>query len=166
MVDILNDTAQAHAYDLSLFEPGIENEPKRGKVIEMPQRRENTTARRLENFLKVSYAIFIAAIIVIMFFCLLLCRVQLSELSSQISEAQNQLAIAQSDYTVLSLELKANASVENLEEKSDELGMDKLQKYQIEYFSITDGDETEIIEPEKASGLFSQLSGYFKELLE
>ncbi|MBR6407101.1 MAG: hypothetical protein IKS19_00705 [Clostridia bacterium] len=166
MAELFNDNTEARAYDLSLFEPGIESRPRRGEVLEMPKKRENTTAKHLENFFKASYAIFIAVVIVVMFFCLLMCRVRLDEIGNDISEAQSQLAIAQSDYTVLSLELKSRTSVEKLEEKSEELGMDKLQKYQIQYFSVNDGDKTEIIEPEETPDVFSQVSGFIKELLE
>ncbi len=62
------------------------------------------------------------------------------------------------------MELKSKTSLKTIEEKSDELGMDKLDKHQIEYFSLTDGDKAEIVEPEKSAGIFSQIADFFTNL--
>ena len=62
------------------------------------------------------------------------------------------------------MELKSTTSLKTIEEKSDELGMDKLDKHQIEYFSLTDGDKAEIVDPEKSAGIFSQIAVFFTNL--
>ena len=150
------------AYDLSLFEPQPKEAPKKkNNIIEMPRQRVNQNARRLENFLRVSSAILVVGIIVSLFFSLLMCRVQMTELGDEISATKESLATAQSDYTILEMELKSKTSLKTIEEKSDELGMDKLDKHQIEYFSLTDGDKAEIVEPEKSAGIFSQIADFF-----
>lgn len=154
------------AYDLSLFEtkPKKQEEEKKNNVIEMPAKRVNQNARRLENFIKAGSIILIAAIVFTLFYSLLYCRVQITELHNEINTVEQELSIAKSDYSVLQMELDSKTSLESIEKKSEQLGMRQLEDYQIEYFSLSDGDKAEIVEPTGSENIFSKISEFFSNL--
>lgn len=151
------------AYDLSLFEPKPKEKQVKNdnNVVEFPSERVNLNARRLENFIKACSVILIAGIVFTLFYCLLYCRVQITELHNEINNVESELNIAKSDHDVLEMELSSKTSLDSIEEKSKDLGMRQLESYQVEYFSLSDGDKAEVIDPSESENIFTKTKDFF-----
>ena len=72
-------------------------------------------------------------------------RVQIAELSNQISAAKSELSEAESEYDYLNMQVQSKTSLANVEEYArNELGMKKLDNYQVEYITIKDEAPAEV----------------------
>ena len=72
-------------------------------------------------------------------------RIQLDEINREISAVENQIELAKSDAVKLNNELNAVVSIDNVEEYAvNELGMEKVQDYQVEYIDMSSSDRVEV----------------------
>lgn len=106
-----------------------ENDKRKSKVRILQEQR---TAFSRAVFL------FISALLIIAMFCVVLnTYVKKNELTHEISQLQNQLAVAESENTRINSELNSLVSMSMIEQYAvDELGMSKVQSNQIRYIDV------------------------------
>ena len=159
--------ASNNAYDFSLFETSPKPVEKKSNVIKISQqKRVNRNAQRLESFLRICGIVIVAVTVLTLLYMFVMCRVKITELSDQINTERTTLTAEQTEYTRMLMELESKTSLKNVEEKAEELGMRKLEKHQIEFFSISEGDKAEIVKPEQEDNIFTRIANFFKSLWE
>lgn len=72
---------------------------------------------------------------------LIYCRVILTNLQVELNAAQSELAASQSEYTSLQMKYNSLLAPDKVEEYArNELGMVKLENYQVRYFDMSGGN--------------------------
>lgn len=93
-------------------------------------------------------------------------KVELSRITNEQSELNAQLAQLQEDNLSLASELESKTSLVKVEDYAEnELGLVILDKTQIEYVEIENGNTIEVIEKDE-SGLWTSVKNWFDEVLE
>lgn len=126
------------AYDLSRFEPKEERSHQ-------PKRRRKPKYRLRQDLPRVIAMLMVMTVAIGIFGYMLYSRVQIAELSNQISAAKSELSEAESEYDYLNMQVQSKTSLANVEEYArNELGMKKLDNYQVEYITIKDEAPAEV----------------------
>ena len=130
------------AYDLSRFEPSRRARQSRPKlVVASPSVKARARARLAAALKTVAVLAVLAAVVV----ATLYSRAVLTELNCQISDSVEELRNLESEQTRLSAELESKISLRNVEEYATQtLGMAPLNKDQITYVNLSDGDRIEL----------------------
>ena len=68
-------------------------------------------------------------------------RAMLVEVNEQVNAANKQLKILESEKTRLDMELESMVSLKNIEELAENMGLAKVEKYQVEYIDLSQGDK-------------------------
>lgn len=132
------------AYDFSLFEPKRPGEapppaPKRKK------RRAKAAGVLTSASVRPAQAVRWGAaglLCLMALISIILCDVQITSLSDQISKKQSQLTSAKADEVRLDMQLQSRVSLDNVEKYATEnLGMQKAGEYQVNYIHITNKDK-------------------------
>ena len=90
--------------------------------------------------------------------------VQLNEVYSQISAAESTLNDLQSENVRMQTQLEGQASIRNIKEYAeDRLGLQKLDRSQIQYIQIQTEDEVVVEEPDQ--NIFVQTKRKFNDLI-
>ena len=90
--------------------------------------------------------------------------VQLNEVYSQISAAESTLNDLQSENVRMQTQLEGQASIRNIKEYAeDRLGLQKLDRSQIQYIQIQTEDEVVVEEPDQ--NIFVQIKRKFNDLI-
>ena len=90
--------------------------------------------------------------------------VQLNEVYSQISAAESTLIDLQSENVRMQTQLEGQASIRNIKEYAeDRLGLQKLDRSQIQYIQIQTEDEVVVEEPDQ--NIFVQIKRKFNDLI-
>ena len=112
--------------------------------------------------------IFFAAVIVIGITSLMIVnRVALTEIGEEINAANEDLQILQSENTRLNVELEEKMSLDNIEEKAvNELGLTKMNNYQVQYLNLTQEDKIELTNPKSSGNIFDTIAGWFDKIKE
>lgn len=99
--------------------------------------------------------VMVVAISLLMFMALsIYSRVQLDEINREISSVENKIALAKSDAVKLENELNAIVSLDNVEKyATNELGMVKVQDYQVVYIDLSSEDYVAVAGGEKADSV-------------
>lgn len=139
------DYNRSEAYDfyaVPAFNPAVEEQPAQ------PQRKPNKKSaiqvRRetLASALRALKIFAIAVTIISLFGAILYSRVGLAKLEREAVALADQIKDAESENTRLVMQLNSSISRENVEEYAvTVLGMQKLERYQIHYFSDDTGDQ-------------------------
>ncbi len=80
-------------------------------------------------------------------------RVKLDEINREISSVEKKIELAQSDAVKLNNELNAIVSINNVEEyATNELGMTKVQDYQVYYIDMSSDDRVAVVNGESVAG--------------
>lgn len=150
---------ESTAYDLSKFERKQEKKPQI-RVI------KGKKAQRVNRMAMVK--IFFAAVIVIGITSLMIVnRVALTEIGEEINAANEDLQILQSENTRLNVELEEKMSLDNIEEKAvNELGLTKMNNYQVQYLNLTQEDKIELTNPKSSGNIFDTIAGLFDKIKE
>lgn len=130
------------AYDFDLFLPRTE-QASRAEIVKMPERKVNNTSRTVAKK-KVSKAVSIVllgTLFVTMICAGIALRVEISEVNSQIIDAKSELAALSGEETRIDMELGRMTSYKNIEEEAQALGMKKMDKSQIVYIRVNDGNK-------------------------
>ncbi len=136
----------SQAYDLSLFEPRkakITNIQPNKKQVKANQRRA-----RLQTLINTVTVLLTAAVIVGALGMMIVGRVQLTEMNNTIAGLENELAILESETKALTHTLAAQTSTQSVEEYAISQGMQKVESYQIEYFTVETEDAVAVTEAE------------------
>ncbi len=165
------------AYDFSLFEPQVIEEPKKqNKTNGQPKRNAapvRKPASKKTNVSKVindiqyeaerdAKSVAIPAVVKkIMCFCvlcvslmvvLLVMQTKNDNLTTEIASVQSDIKIAQGENVRLNAELNSMIASDRIEEYAEnELGMVKAESYQINYIDLSEGDEI-VVSGEKTLG--------------
>ena len=95
----------------------------------------------------------LAALVIL--FCVVYGKVQVSDIYSQINAQKSELNVAESENARLKAELESYTSLRNIEEYAEEIGLKKLDKAQIWYVDIQQDDVVKI--PEKDENFFVKI---------
>lgn len=159
------------AYNFEMFEPKrreeLEPEPKRrNNVIELPRERLEENRRAKVNVWKMLPKILSFLIIAGMSGAYILGQVQLAELSDSLGTATKTLSEDQSAYTQMNMKSEAQVSLEAVENyATGKLGMEKVNRNQIENITIAGGDKAQVLLPVKENGWLSRLVASVRRFL-
>lgn len=93
--------------------------------------------------------------------------ISLNELTLDISSTKNDLEQLQSDNSVLAIQIERKNSLENIEEiATEQLGMVKLESYQIHSVNLVEDDSIEVISTDNDRGFFDGIVASFNILVE
>ena len=122
------------AYNLEMFEDRGEKREPRIRAVKGKKAAAQLVMRRIK----------LAALVVLMIVLvcgLLSSQAMLTELTGKIQNTQHDLVKAQSQYNYLSSVLDSKTSQKNVEEiATTQLGLMKMDRSQITYFSLDNGD--------------------------
>ena len=106
------------------------------------------------------------AAIIVVAVTLLYSKVQITELTEQISRMESDLRAAQSETTRLEMEIEGQMSLRNIEEHASALGLTKLQDYQVTCIGINNEDKVVVKEESKnvLSNLWDGLCSFFAQI--
>lgn len=136
----------SQAYDLSLFES------KKAKITNIrpnkKQLKANKRRARLQTVINAVTIMLTATIVVGALGMMIASRVRLTEMNNTIAGLEEELAILESETKSLTHTLAAQTSTQSVEEYAQTHGMQKVESYQIEYFTVESGDQTAVVEEE------------------
>lgn len=116
------------AYDFDYFSQKEDSTPDLSLIRgDKYNRRDRMTIVRL-----ISSVLVVIAVICVMLYS----RAQLTELTNQIGKFDKEYNELRSQYTRISAEIEGKVSLRGVEESAKELGLDKVQSYQVEYVNI------------------------------
>ena len=99
-------------------------------------------------------------------FSVMYSRAQLNELGAKVNSATKELEILKSENIRLQTELEDRISLKNVEEYATvELGMEKMDASQVEYVTLTSGNQVEITE-ESDSSVWQKIKNFFDDMME
>ena len=99
-------------------------------------------------------------------FSVMYSRAQLNEMGSKVNSATKELEILKSENIRLQTELEEKISLKNVEEYATvELGMEKMDASQVEYVTLTSGNQVEITE-ESDSSVWQKIKNFFDDMME
>lgn len=144
------------AYDLERFQPRQRMRVKKPTLVVAKQSNQAIRARaKAVSVLKIMATVAVVAMVVI---TMLYSRAVLTELSQKINAATAQLDIVKSEGTRLSSELESKVSLRNVEEYATQvLGMSAMDKKQVTYMDLSDGDKVELTSESPKQSLFDRI---------
>ena len=154
-----NSNAYAYNYDRnerivsynSSAAPKVKPEPQKKPQLELVKKPRMTAEQMRQQSLletkKTIKVMFVAITILVFMAVAIYSRIQLDEINREISSVEKKIELAQSDSVKLNNELNAIVSIDNVEEYAvNELGMEKIQEYQVEYVDLSSSDRVEIVD--------------------
>ncbi|MBR5245787.1 MAG: hypothetical protein IKV25_00260 [Clostridia bacterium] len=125
--------------------PKVKPQPQKKPQLELVQKTRLTAAQiRQQTAVETrkTFKVMCIAMVVVMFMALAIySRVKLDEINREISSVEKKIELAQSDAVKLNNELNAIVSINNVEEyATNELGMTKIQDYQVYYIDMSSED--------------------------
>jgi cell division protein FtsL len=152
-------TKKSEAYDLSLFE-------KRNKNLKVLPVQKKSKQRKTQTISRVMIMAKIVAVFITIFALtgmFIFTRVQINELSNDVSRSGKQLDMLKSENVRLNMELESRISLDKVEKYAKENGLQKIEKSQVSYVSLSHSDKVYINEEYKNSGIFTRS---FKKISE
>lgn len=160
------------AYDLSLFDDTARERVKEptGPIPKIVKRvRKSDKQLGIEAHRVNAKAFRIVSIVCLLLFAvgaLTVARAQLTEKTDELAKAQSRYSVASSEHTRLDMELNALVSLDNVETYArDVLGMTKQEKYQVEYVDLSVKNKLILSEIEE-KGFFEKVGAKINEVLE
>ncbi len=99
-------------------------------------------------------------------FSVMYSRAQLNEMSAKVNSVTKELETLKSENIRLQTELEDRISLKNVEEYATvELGMEKMDASQVEYVTLTDGNQVEITE-ENDGSVWQKVKNFFDDMME
>lgn len=150
------------AYDLSVYEP-------KKKTVEAPAKPEIEVRTNAAPSVKYesAFKFLLKSILILAVLCMVLYgKVESNRLFNEISDLEAQLKSLQAENITLAAEYEAATSVKNVEDYAQNvLGLQKLDKAQIEYVELEDDSVIEIVEVSQQN-VFVMIKGWFSDLCE
>lgn len=135
------------AYDLSAFEPAPKKQEK-------PELKVMHSRRYMMSMLLSPRVMVGFVIVVVMVSLILVNQAQLNEITAEINSLNKQLEILQSDNVKLTSELESTLSLDAVREQaSNELGMQRLDRYQTEYIILHKEDNIELTDESPSASM-------------
>lgn len=147
------------AYDLRTFQSNTARKKKPSLSVHKQTRDAAMRERARAKVAMVFQGAFLAAIVAAVVVAMLCSRVELTELSTQISKKQKALSEVQTENIRLEAEVEAKLSARNVEEyATQKLGMAPLDKSQVTYLRLNEGDEVRLTEQAEDTGLLEKIA--------
>ena len=135
------------------------------KVKQPPELRVVENRRIRERWMLIRAAVGFACILAIVA-AVLYNNVILTELTADIEKAQGQYEQLKTEHRRMQVEIEGKLSLRNVEEiASDQLGMAKMEGYQIEYVDLG-GEDQVLLAREQQPTLSDRISEAFESILE
>lgn len=130
------------AYDFDLFMPKTA-ESQRAEIVKMPQKKVNKASRNAARgrVSKVVSIVAVGTLLVTMICAGIALRVEISEVNSQILDAKSELSALSGEETRINMEIGRLTSFKNIEEEAQAMGMRKMDKSQIVYIRVNEGNK-------------------------
>lgn len=149
-----------HNSNLAYQLPRRQEEINRPEIVKVPKakpRAKTTSPLKVILFL---------GLIIAMSFSVMFSRAQLTEITTKVNAATKELESLESEKVRLTTELEDKVSLRNVEEYATmELGLEKLDPSQIEYVTLSDGEEVEVKE-EQESSIWEKIQNFFIDVME
>ncbi|MBP0990288.1 MAG: hypothetical protein J5874_03830 [Oscillospiraceae bacterium] len=149
------------AYDLSVYDPQKE------------QQREESVELRVVNRKNVAQiapikTIFMIALALSVTITLIYSKVELAEISDEVTSRKSDLAKLSEEKKVLEMRLENEMTIQNIEKEAEALGMVKISKDRIKYIEVESDDTVEdTIESEEGSGtVLDRIKGIISRIME
>lgn len=157
------------AYDLSVYEPKVVTKQK----TELSPAQEPKPAIQVKrnpmperSGINAFSVLFKALVIVAVLYAVLYGKVETNRLFNEISSLQTELASLQGENIALAAEFESATSLKNVEDYAENvLGLQKLDKAQIEYVELESDTVIEIIETENKN-IFVIVKNWFADVCE
>ncbi|WP_040196553.1 hypothetical protein [Candidatus Soleaferrea massiliensis] len=151
------------AYDLSIYAPKPQGPEEVPEIKVVSKRKPKQKLITVQN-------VALALILVVMTAFMLYNRAVLTEIGGQIATQNGVLNELQSETERLSVELDRKMSLNSIENyATTQLGLSKMQKYQVEYVNLSQGDQVELTqkgETQPKTDRFAQFVDMLKEYLK
>ena len=148
------------AYDLSMFE-----ERKPVPVKEKEEENARVRQPRAKNGIKLLKILAAVTVCGFLAGALLYSNATLAELDSEAISLQKELDSLRDDELRMNLEIDNRVCTQDIDEYiTKELGMVKVEKYQVNYIDLSEGDEMDIAE--KNDGLWDSICAFFSDVKE
>ncbi len=149
------------AYDLSVYEP----KKKAPEAQQKPRIEVKTNTRPVVR--ESSFKFFLKAAFIMAVLCAVLYgKVESNRLFNEISSLEAQLKALEAENITLAAEYESATSVKNVEDYAiNVLGLQKLDKAQIEYIELEGDTVIEVVEA-KNRNIFVVIQGWFADLCE
>ncbi len=123
----------------------VADKPKM-ELVKKPKKTLNQVKREMHaSALQSAKIIAISVFLLSMLSALLYGRIKVDELDRQISAAETKITTAQSENVRLNMQLDSMISLKNVEEYAQtNLGMVKMESYQIEYIDLSGADKVTV----------------------
>ena len=137
--------------------PKVKPQPQKKPQLELVKNTRLTAAQVRQQTAaetRKTIKVMCVAMAVLMFMALAIySRVKLDEINREISSVEKKIELAQSDAIKLNNELNAIVSINNVEEyATNELGMSKIQDYQVYYIDMSSQDYVAVANGENVAG--------------
>lgn len=156
------------AYDLSLFETDEDLELKKREREKQRKQKADiaiTQKKSVGRNGSVIAAFAVAAFAAIIAFAMLYSKVEISDYTTRISEAKNDIELAERENVRLNAELDSMYTLDNVEKiASQELGLQKTQSSQIQFITLNTEDMTEVAEADE--NIFVSIRNWFNSILD
>ncbi len=154
------------AYDLSVYEPKPAKKQSAPVAEAKPAIKVKTNTNPVASS-GAAFKIFIkAAVILGVLFAVLYGNVETNRLFNEISKLESELASLQSENLALAAEYESVTSLKNVEDYAENvLGLQKLDKAQIEYVELEGDTVIEVVETQ-SQNIFVMLKSWFADLCE
>lgn len=156
-------TRQGLAYDLSKFEPNSESKTHHSRPKLLPKRiRDGMSTIRPAEAAKL---IAVCLVIMLALVGMMVGNIKVAQLDENVSAAQKKLDTAKSEQVRLSAELESRMSLQKVENYAvNNLGLIKINPYQIQYVNITNKDKVEISSRENP--VFAFFKNLYDDIME
>lgn len=149
------------AYDFSLFEENpreyTREHKRKNNVVRIPKEKLKQNAKSKVNILQSVTTAILCVISVAVITIMVHNQVVLTELTEQVNSASKSLDENKNIYTQLCMNMESRFSLSNVEEcAKNEFNMKRIEPYQIQYISLSNGDKGEIIKNNE-NNFFSKL---------
>ncbi len=129
------------AYDFEMFMPRPAVKTREDNIVKLPQTnmRRKVSRRAAVKTMSVSAFAVMTAVFMLAALCgNIFLRLQINEVNSQINNIKTEISTLQSERTSLEVELERVISYSNIELEAAEIGMQKMDKSQVNYIRVND----------------------------
>ncbi len=156
-------STSARAYDLSAYEEA--RKPAEINTHQRPHLTVRTTRRAKKSVSPLR--LFCCAVLLVCLVAVAICnQVAMVEKGHQLSLAQQELETLKNEAAILQTKLESTASTKTIEENASQLGMGRVEPYQINYVQLTGEDKIEVAEGPGDSVVIQSALSVYHDLLE
>ncbi len=128
------------AYDFEMFMPRTAEPVRKNNVVKLPQTKQQKKAktRAVKRVSASAFAVMTTVFVLAAMCGNIFLRLQINEVNSKINDVKSEINALDSTQTGLEVELERLVSYSNVEIEAAEIGMQKMDKDQVEYIRVND----------------------------